>query len=69
MLYLNHIAQLGNMEMFCFREKAAECSRSGIVGPVIRFFFPFFFLCFVGLAFSVFIIYIGYNYASVAQGM
>lgn len=45
MLYLNHIVQLGNMEMFCFREKAAECSRSGIVGPVLRGGVSFFFFC------------------------
>jgi hypothetical protein len=36
------VLQLGNME-FCFREKA-ECSRSGIVGLVIRGVFLFLFL-------------------------
>lgn len=70
MLYLNHIVQLGNMEVFCFREKAAECSRSGIVGPVLRggggsfFFFVFCRLSLVCLS-SILAITI----ASVVQGM
>lgn len=49
--------QPGNMEMFYSRGKAAECSRSGIVGPVILFFSFSFFS--VGPFIDVFIVYVG----------
>lgn len=64
MLYLNHIVQLGNMEMFFVSGKKPP-NVAGRASLVLLSGFVLFIFCIlysVGLAFSVFIIYIGYNH-------